>query len=135
MQLQPLQGDVWPEVLSFLKQQLHALESLGIQKNRVVVDPGVGFGKTPEQNVALLAQQERILELGTGLLVGWSRKSTLGLLVGDGGSQADPALVAPSRRLASAAAALIAVQRGAHIVRVHEVRDTRDVLRVWQAVA
>ncbi|MEN9843970.1 MAG: Dihydropteroate synthase [Pseudomonadota bacterium] len=135
MQLQPFEGDVWPEVLSFLQQRLHALESLGIQKNRIVIDPGIGFGKTPQQNMALLAQQERILELDTGLLVGWSRKSTLGLWVGDGGSQADPARVAPSRRLASAAAALIAVQRGAHIVRVHEVRDTRDVLRVWQAVA
>lgn len=135
MQLQPLAGDVWKEVLDFLKQHIQMLEASGIKKERITVDPGIGFGKTPAQNLTLLAQQQHLLHLEVGVLVGWSRKSTLGLLVGDGGSKADASLVAQSRRLASAAAALLAVQRGAHVLRVHEVRDTLDVLRVWRAVS
>jgi dihydropteroate synthase len=135
MQLSPFDGDVWSEVLNFLKQQVDMIQALGVKKNRILIDPGIGFGKTPEQNLALLSEQQKLLSLDTGVLIGWSRKSTLGILVGDGGSKANPKLVAETRRLASAAAALIAVQRGAHVVRVHEVRDTWDVLRVWQAVS
>jgi dihydropteroate synthase len=89
-----------------------------------VLDPGIGFGKTIEHNVALLARQRELLTLGFPLLLGWSRKSTLGALTGRG---------AQDRLAASVAAALAAVQQGASIVRVHDVAATVDALRVWRA--
>ena len=90
----------------------------------MVVDPGIGFGKTPEQNLALLRQQDRLRVAGRPVLVGWSRKSTLGVITGRG---------VEGRLAASVAAALAAVAHGASIVRVHDVAETVDALRVWEA--
>lgn len=125
MQLQPLQGDAVPQVLSFLKHSTQQLQALGVQKDRIVVDPGIGFGKTVEQNFALLARQSELLELDCPLLAGWSRKSALGAVTG---------LEAHERLVPSVAAALLAVAQGARIVRVHDVRATVSALAVWRAV-
>ncbi|MBP7606325.1 MAG: dihydropteroate synthase [Giesbergeria sp.] len=125
MQLQPLQGDAVPQVLSFLKHSAQALHALGVEKNRIVLDPGIGFGKTVQQNFALLARQSELLELGYPLLAGWSRKSSLGAVTG---------LEAPARMVPSVAAAVLAAEHGASIVRVHDVRETVHALAVWQAM-
>jgi dihydropteroate synthase len=90
-----------------------------------VLDPGIGFGKTVEQNFSLLAHQQPLLALGYPLLAGWSRKSSLGAMTGRE--------VPEQRVAASVAAALLAVERGARVVRVHDVRETVDALKVWQA--
>jgi dihydropteroate synthase len=125
MQIQPKEGDVLPDVMAFLQQRAQALQSLGVSAGRIVLDPGIGFGKTVAQNFSLLAQQDRLLALGFPLLAGWSRKSSLGAVTGH---------ESPTDRVvASVAAALLAVERGARIVRVHDVRETVDALRVWQA--
>ncbi len=116
--------DVVAEVLGFLDVRLREVLSAGVGLDRVVLDPGIGFAKRPEHNWALLQRQPALLALGRPLLVGWSRKSTLGLLTGRPAEQ---------RLAVSLAAALAAVQRGAHIVRVHDVAATVDALRVWQA--
>jgi dihydropteroate synthase len=89
-----------------------------------VVDPGIGFGKSVAQNFALLARQHELLEVGLPLLAGWSRKSSLGQATG---------LHVQDRMVPSVAAALLAVERGARIVRVHDVRETVAALRVWSA--
>ena len=94
-------------------------------RGRVVIDPGIGFGKRVEDNLALLARQAELLDLGFPVLVGWSRKSTLGALC---------AREVDERLSASVAAALLAAQRGASVLRVHDVAATRDALSVWQAV-
>lgn len=127
MQEAPHYGDVAAEVHRFLTERLFACEMAGIERKRVLVDPGFGFGKTLEHNLALLRALERFRELGAGLFVGLSRKSMIGALTG----RASP----DDRAAGSAAAALIAAQRGARIVRVHDVAATRDALAVWQAVA
>lgn len=128
MQMAPMQGatveDVVAEVLSFLAHSAQALQGLGVKKARIVLDYGIGFGKTVDQNFALLAQQPRFLALGYPLLAGWSRKSSLGAVTG---------LEVADRLLPSVAAALLAVERGARIVRVHDVRETAQALAVWQA--
>lgn len=125
MQSEPMQGDVLPQVLSFLELQALHLQALGVDKTRIVLDPGIGFGKTVEQNFALLAGQRQLLQAGYALLAGWSRKSSLGAVTG----------LPVERRLgASVAAALLAVQQGARIVRVHDVQDTVAALAVWQAM-
>ncbi|MCE5233274.1 MAG: dihydropteroate synthase [Mizugakiibacter sp.] len=127
MQEAPHYDDVAAEVHRFLTERLFACEMAGIERKRVLVDPGFGFGKTLEHNLALLRALERFRDLGAGLLVGLSRKSMIGALTGR---------KAPDERATgSVAAALIAVQRGARIVRVHDVAATRDALAVWQAVA
>lgn len=125
MQLAPMQGDVLPQVLHFLELQAQTIQALGIEKARIALDPGVGFGKTVEQNFALLARQHELLVAGHPLLVGWSRKSALGAVTG---------LPVEGRLTPSVAAALLAVERGAHIVRVHDVRATVAALAVWRAV-
>lgn len=125
MQLEPLQGDAVPQVLSFLKQSAQALCALGIEKNRIVLDPGIGFGKTVEQNYALLARQPELLALGYPLLAGWSRKSSLGAVTG---------LEVRERMVPSVAATVLAIERGARIVRVHDVRETVQALAVWRAM-
>jgi dihydropteroate synthase len=112
-------------VRDFLRERLHEAQSAGIAEGRIVLDPGIGFGKTPAHNLALLRRQGELLALGRPLLVGWSRKSTLGALTGRAVDERLPA---------SVAAALIAVQRGARIVRVHDVGATVDALKVWRAV-
>lgn len=130
MQIEPMTGNVVHSVKDFLAQQLFKAVSLGIKKERIVLDSGVGFGKTTEQNLAMLSHQASFLSLGQPLLAGWSRKSSLGKILAVDGHEP-----APSDRLgASLAAALLAVQNGAAIVRVHDVKETVQALKVWQAV-
>lgn len=130
MQTAPMTGNVVQSVKDFLAQQLSTAFHLGVQKERIVLDPGVGFGKTPDQNLAMLMHQAEFMSLGQPLLAGWSRKSTLGKMVALKGQEP-----VPSDRLgASLSAALLAVQRGAAIVRVHDVKETVQALKIWQAV-
>lgn len=131
MQAEPMTGDVVPQVLRFLKQTGRDLKTLGVQKTRIVLDPGIGFGKTVAQNFALLARQEELLAAGHPLLVGWSRKSSIGAVLQ--GDAPEPPPMA-ERITASVAAAVIAVERGARIVRVHDVRQTVQALSVWRQV-
>lgn len=125
MQIAPMTGDAVPQVMAFLQRQADGLREAGVAADRIVLDYGIGFGKTVEQNFALLARQAELLALGYPLLAGWSRKSSLGRVVG----QEDPA----QRVAASVTAAVLAVDRGARIVRVHDVRATVDALKVWLA--
>lgn len=125
MQQAPMDGDVVQQVLLFLERAALDLKGLGIEKDRIVLDPGVCFGKTVPQNFALLAKQTRFLEAGYPLLVGWSRKSSIGAVTD---------LPVGQRMAPSVAAALLAVERGAHIVRVHDVQETVAALKVWRAV-
>ena len=125
MQAAPMQGDVVPQVLSFLGLAAHGLQGLGVPKTHIVLDAGTGFGKTVEQNFALLARQRELLALGYPLLAGWSRKSSLGAVTG---------LPVHDRLIPSVAAAVLAVERGARIVRVHDVRETAAALAVWNAL-
>ncbi|WP_312305217.1 dihydropteroate synthase [Pulveribacter sp.] len=125
MQLSPLEGDAVPQVLEFLQHSAQALQGLGVEKGRIVLDYGIGFGKTVEQNFALLARQRELLAAGYPLLAGWSRKSSLGSVTG---------LAVDERLAPSVAAAVMAVEQGAHIVRVHDVRETVAALAVWQAM-
>lgn len=125
MQAAPMDGDVVQPVRAFLRERADALLALGVATDRITLDPGIGFGKTVAQNFSLLARQAELLDLGYPLLAGWSRKSSLGAVTG----REQPA----DRGAASVAAALLAVDRGARVVRVHDVRDTVDALKVWQA--
>ena len=125
MQTAPMQGDVVPQILTFLELQAQHLQALGVDKARFAIDPGIGFGKTVEQNFALLARQRELLALGYPVLAGWSRKSSLGAVTG---------LPVDERLGASVAAALLAVQQGARIVRVHDVGDTVAALAIWHAM-
>lgn len=126
MQAVPMAGDVIPEVLSFLDAQLQLLRALGVDFSRITLDPGVGFGKTVAQNFALLARQRELLAGGLPLLLGWSRKSSIGAVTG--------IEVAGERIVPSVAAAVLAVDRGAAVVRVHDVRDTVAAIAVWRAM-
>ena len=126
MQVQPMEGDVPAQVLSFLEQRAMAVQALGVEKTRILLDPGIGFGKTVAQNFALLARQNELLQAGYPLLAGWSRKSPLGAVSG---------LEVGSRIIPSIAAALLAVERGARVVRVHDVAETVQALTVWQAAS
>jgi dihydropteroate synthase len=126
MQVAPMQGDVVPLVVAFLRQRVDALRTLNVAAERIVLDPGIGFGKTVEQNFSLLARQQELLVEGYPLLAGWSRKSSLGAVTGRD--------VPAERVSASVAAALLAVDRGGRVVRVHDVRETGDVLAVWAAM-
>lgn len=125
MQVSPMDGDVLAQVLSFLELSAQSLYALGVEKSRIVLDPGIGFGKTVEQNFGLLARQSELLSLGYPLLAGWSRKSSLGAVTG---------LSVDQRLQPSVAAALLAVERGARIVRVHDVRETVQALAIWGAM-
>jgi dihydropteroate synthase len=124
MQQQTGYDDVVAEVADFLRERLAALGAAGIAAERVVLDPGIGFGKTVEQNLELLRRQRELLVLGRPLLLGWSRKSTLGTVTGRAVDERLPA---------SLAAALGAVLQGARIVRVHDVAATVDALKLWDA--
>jgi len=130
MQKAPMTGDVLPTVANFLQQRADVLRQQGVAAARIVLDYGIGFGKTVEQNFSLLARQQELLALGYPLLAGWSRKSSLGAVLARDGVVPEPA----QRQVASVAAALLAVERGARIVRVHDVRETMDALRVWRQV-
>ena len=126
MQDEPHYDDVVGEVHRFLADRLFACELAGIDKRKVMVDPGFGFGKNLEHNLALLRALERFADLGSGVYAGLSRKAMIGALTGR--------KVPAERAAGSAAAALIAVQRGARMVRVHDVAATVDALAVWQSV-
>lgn len=134
MQISPMTGDVVQEVHQFLKLQCELLQGLDVQKNRILVDPGIGFGKTPIQNLLLLARQRELVSHGAGLLAGWSRKSTLGVVI-NGIAGADNHAPAQDRLIPSVVAALLAVQNGASVVRVHDVRETVQALQIWLAVS
>ena len=127
MQANPEYDDVVGEVHRFLAERVFAAEMAGIPRTRIVVDPGFGFGKTREHNLHLLAQLQRFTELGVPVLAGLSRKRTIGELTG----RDDPR----ARVHGSVAAHLVAAQRGAMLLRVHDVAATVDALKVWQAVA
>ena len=126
MQEAPHYDDVVADVHSFLTQRIFSCEMAGISKKRIVIDPGFGFGKSSAHNLSLLAQLRRFTELGVPVLAGLSRKRTLGEITGRGVDE---------RIHASVAAALIAAQNGAMILRVHDVAATLDALKVWLAVA
>ena len=117
-------GDVVHLVAQWLQDRLATVVAAGVAPDRIVLDPGIGFGKTPEHNWELLRRQPVLLTLGRPLMVGWSRKSTLGSLTGR---------PVGARLPASVAAALAAVQRGARLLRVHDVAATVDALKVWAA--
>lgn len=123
MQWAPQYGDVVAEVREFLAGRAAALRGDGVAAARIVLDPGIGFGKSVDHNYALMLGQGKLLELGHPLLVGWSRKSALGVVTGRDVTQ---------RQAASLAAALASVQHGARVVRVHDVAATVDVLNVWR---
>lgn len=133
MQITPMEGDVVPAVQVFLEQIAQELNARGVSRERIVLDPGIGFGKTAAQNFSLLARQGELLAAGYPLLVGWSRKSSLGAVAGPPPGSAGPA--GQHERMApSVAAALLAVERGAAIVRVHDVRETVQALKVLAAI-
>ncbi|PWT71499.1 MAG: dihydropteroate synthase [Proteobacteria bacterium] len=125
MQLDPKYQDVVAEVRQFLAARIAECEAAGIARDRLVVDPGFGFGKSKAHNLELLRHLDAIVQLGVPVLAGLSRKSTLGKITGK---------PARERVSESVAAALLAVQRGADIVRVHDVDETRDALLVLAAV-
>jgi dihydropteroate synthase len=127
MQHAPHYENVVEEVREFLFERAIACERAGIARKRVVVDPGFGFGKTTAHNVELTRGLERLVESGYPVLAGWSRKRSVGELTGQ--------TVASERVSGSVAAALACVARGARVVRVHDVRETVDALRVWSALA
>lgn len=133
MQARPMEGDVVPQVLSFLQQVALDLQGQGVDKARIVLDPGIGFGKTVAQNFALLARQSELLAAGYPLLAGWSRKSSLGAVASPPQGTALPPGV-HERMVPSVAAALLAVERGAAIVRVHDVLPTVQALQVLAAI-
>jgi dihydropteroate synthase len=129
MQIRPQYGDVVDDVKSFFEERLAHASRCGIHEERVILDPGIGFGKTLEHNLSLLSRLNEFLVFGRPLLVGVSRKSFLGRLTGSS------TVLPPEERLeGSLAAALCAVQRGASGLRVHDVQATRRALAVWQAV-
>jgi dihydropteroate synthase len=125
MQRSPSYNDVLEEVYDFLEERVDALVAAGIDKERLLIDPGFGFGKTLEQNLMLLRHLDRFKALGLPILAGLSRKSMLGAITGRGVGE---------RVHASVAASLIAVQKGASIVRVHDVGAMRDALKILNAV-
>jgi dihydropteroate synthase len=125
MQRSPVEGDAVPQVARFLQRASQALRAMGVDAARIAWDPGIGFGKTVEQNFALLARQNELLAQGYPLVVGWSRKSSLGAVTG---------LPVNERLAPSLAAAVLAVERGAHVVRVHDVKETLAALKVHGAM-
>lgn len=124
MQQQTDYADVVLEVAAFLRERVAVLVGAGIAAERITLDPGIGFGKTVAQNLELLRRQRELLSLGRPLLLGWSRKSTLGAVTGRPVGERMPA---------SVVAAVAAVHQGARIVRVHDVAATVDALKLWDA--
>jgi len=124
MQVNPVYAEVVTEVADYLRQRLAAAEAAGIDRRRMLIDPGFGFGKTLAHNLALFKHLTELADIAP-VLAGVSRKSFLGALTGRD---------TQDRMLPSVIAALLAVQRGASFLRVHDVLETRDALAVWQAV-
>ena len=125
MQNSPAYTNVVSEVEAFLNQRMACFDKLGVNKNRILVDPGFGFGKTLEHNIDLMRATLLFSSLGAGVLVGVSRKRMIAELTG----QTEPA----QRTVGSVAAAIYAAQHGAAVLRVHDVRETVDALKVWAA--
>lgn len=125
MQANPHYEDVVREVREFLGQRIAAAVAAGIEREQIVVDPGFGFGKSAEHNLSLLRELAVFQSLGCPVLAGLSRKSMIGKLLD---------LPVEQRVNASVALALIAVQNGARIVRVHDVGATREAIRMWEAI-
>ncbi len=127
MQVAPSYDDVVSEVAAFLEERLAFAVSQGISEERVCLDPGIGFGKTPDQNLELVRRLDRIVAIGRPVMVGFSRKSTLGKVLGD-------ATAASGTVPASLGAAVAAFERGAWFLRVHDVRETVEAVSVAAAV-
>ena len=127
MQAAPVYADVVREVGEFLLERALVCEAAGIPRNRIALDPGFGFGKSLEHNIALTRRLSELVALGYPVLAGWSRKKTLGTLTGRD--------VATERVHASVAAALACVAQGVRMVRVHDVAATVDALKVWRALS
>ena len=125
MQQHPQYQDAVSEVSAFLRERIAVAETAGIARDRIVIDPGFGFGKTLAHNLDLLSDLDTFSALGVPVLAGLSRKSMLGAITGR---------EVNDRMAASLAAAMLAVERGAAIVRVHDVRETVDALKIWNAV-
>jgi len=125
MQVDPQYGDVVRAVTQFLRDRVAQCVQAGLGKDLIVIDPGFGFGKTPADNIGLLANLRQLLDIGQAVLIGVSRKSTLGTITG---REVD------GRLAGSVAAAVLAVERGAKIIRAHDVAETVDALRVVRAV-
>jgi dihydropteroate synthase len=128
MQRNPTYDDVASEVAAFLEERLRFAVDAGIEEKRIVLDPGIGFGKTVDQNFELVRRLDVLTALGRPVLVGFSRKSSLGRIVGD-------STVTTGSLAASLAAAVAAYERGATILRVHDVREHVEALTVAAAVA
>ncbi|NBX53952.1 MAG: dihydropteroate synthase [Betaproteobacteria bacterium] len=124
MQVHPMVGQAFEPVRDFLQHHAQRLQALGVDRERIVLDPGIGFGKTVAQNFELLARQSELLALGHGVLAGWSRKSALGAITG---------LDLDQRLAPSLAAAVLTLERGARVLRVHDVAQTLAAVKVWQA--
>jgi len=133
MQMAPMQGDVLPQAADFLRLVAQDVRALGVTGDRICLDPGIGFGKTVQQNFSILARQAELMALGYPLLAGWSRKSSLAAV-----TQTSLAAVASmdiqARMVPSVAAALLAVLNGAAVVRVHDVKQTVQALKVLAAM-
>jgi dihydropteroate synthase len=125
MQKAPEYANVVADVKTFLSERVGAVQAGGIARERICIDPGIGFGKTPDHNMQLLRELQELTSLGYPVLFGASRKSTLGVITGR---------PVEGRLAASLAMALLAFERGASIVRVHDVAQTRDVLAIWLAL-
>jgi dihydropteroate synthase len=125
MQLQPMEGDVVAEVRDFLASRSRAVMDAGLDRSRIVLDVGPGFGKTAAHNFTLLQRQQELLALGFHCLAAWSRKSFLGAVTG---------LSVEQRLVPSLAAAVLALERGARVLRVHDVAQTVAAVAVWRAV-
>ena len=126
MQFNPEYHDVLAQVMQFLKERAELLTAKGVEKNRIAIDPGFGFGKSLEHNLSMLKHFDQFSQLGYSVLVGISRKSMLGKLTGKDTHE---------RLAPSVAAAIMAADRGARIVRVHDVPETVDALKLWEAIA
>ncbi len=128
MQRNPRYDDVASDVAAFLEERLEVAVAAGIAEDRICLDPGIGFGKTVEQNFELVRRLHVLLALGRPVVVGFSRKSSLGRLLGNPSATTGPLS-------ASVAAAVVAYERGATILRVHDVREHVEALTVARAVA
>ncbi|KPH63993.1 dihydropteroate synthase [Pseudoalteromonas porphyrae] len=124
MQTNPQYGDLFADINDFFKQRINACETAGVQRERLILDPGFGFGKSLNHNYELLARFDEFNCFGLPVLAGLSRKSMIGNLLNRETSE---------RLAGSLAGALISAQNGAKIIRVHDVKETADVLAVWQA--
>ncbi len=133
MQVAPMEGDVVPQVLSFLELHAQNLRGLGVEMARICLDPGVGFGKSVAQNFALLARQADLAALGYPVLAGWSRKSSLAAVTQTAAGNT-AGMDVQERLVPSVTAAVLAVQNGAHVVRVHDVKETVQALKVLAAM-